>query len=243
MQKRVDRSSKAIKESVLVIDDLRVVLIRKRIKNLHLYVKPPDGRIVVTAPLRMPEHVIRDLITSKSRWIHKHKKRMAHQQVLDRRLYQTGEMLSLWGVQLQLQVQHDGRRKACNQIGDQVILTAPSDSTYKDREAIIIEWYRSELKAALQKLIPEWEVRTGLHCSSWHTQNMKTRWGSCNIKSSRLRFNVQLAKYPPSCLEYVIVHELMHLHERYHNERFWSLVARYIPDWKTRRAFLNGRRS
>jgi predicted metal-dependent hydrolase len=122
-----------------------------------------------------------------------------------------------------------------------IILTVQEDSTAAKRGNLVREWYRELLKTKIAQSMPEWECKTGLRSSGWQTRYMKTRWGTCNTKTGKIWLNVRLAEKPPECLEYVILHELAHLVERTHNERFVSFMDAHMPEWRRIKAELNGR--
>lgn len=213
---------------------------RKRIKNLHLYVKPPDGHVLVTAPLSMSDATIERFVRTKADWLQKHVARCQSRPRPEKLAYQTGETLMVWGRPYALLVRHGGRASVALS-GTTAVLTVRPASAAGQREKIVREWYRGMLKAEIERRMPAWETATGLRAKSWQTKAMSTRWGTCNPKTGKLWFNVHLAEKPPECLEYIIVHELLHLIERKHNARFYGLMDTYMPGWKTVRALLNGK--
>lgn len=148
------------------------------------------------------------------------------------RQYLPGEDLYIWGKRYTLAWQEWGNQNSFVLDDDKAVLCMRSGSTVKQREAYIREQYRAMLKEETARLLPEWEARTGLHCSSWHTKYMKTRWGTCNTAKKRLWFNVQLAEKPLECLEYVILHELAHTKIGNHGKEFAALMDRYMPEWR-----------
>ncbi|HHX36543.1 MAG TPA: M48 family metallopeptidase [Clostridiaceae bacterium] len=225
---------------LLVVDNVEVNVSKKSIKHLHLYVKPPDGRVEVSAPHRIPQNEIEDFIKSKMNWIRKHQNRFAKLSQPQVHKYITGERLDIWGDPYVLEVRYSNKGNFMQICDNRIILTVREKSTTKQRGRYVKEWYRSILKHEIEKLLPRWEQTTGLRSSSWQIKDMKTRWGTCNIETEKLWFNLQLAKKPLICLEYVILHELIHLIERYHNHRFASLMDRYMPNWREVKQILNG---
>ena len=221
----------------LNIEGIPVEVRKKRIKNLHLYVKPPDGRALVTAPLSMSDAAIERFVRTKAAWLTKHVAKYEGRPPLAAMEYKTGETLVLWGRKYRLLVRHGGRGTVAL-AGDAVVLTARSASTAVQREKLIREWYREQLKTEIARRLPAWETATGLHASSWQTKAMTTRWGTCNPKIAKLWFNVHLAEKQPECLDYIIVHELTHLVERKHNVRFYALLDQYMPGWRDVKARL-----
>lgn len=222
----------------LVVSGIPVEVNKKNIKNMCLYVKPPDGRVVVSAPLEMKNETIERFVRTKINWIKKQKLRFENQPRQSKREYVTGETFYLWGKQYYLQIKY-GKRSSLKISGDKAIFTVRKNSTPLQREKYIREWYRKQLKKEITALLPKWEKKTGLKCESWQTKYMTTRWGSCKIKKRKIWINLQLAKKPPECLEYIILHELIHFIERYHNERFRSLLTKYMPMWREFKSLLN----
>ncbi len=215
---------------------------RKKIKNLHLYVKPPKGEVLVTAPVRCPNYVIQNFLNEKEGWIVKNVERFRNTPVEPDPEYVTGETHPLWGELYTLQVTEGKRGSVSADPETRTIrLVARTDSTKEDREKQMIEFYRSELKERTDILLPQWEQYTGLKSSSWISRNMKSRWGTCNVKTRRITLNVQLAKHPVECLEYVILHELCHIRVPNHGPEFKALEDRYMPEWRQVRKVLNGR--
>ena len=210
---------------------------RKRIKNLHLYVKPPDGRVLVTAPLSMSDETIARFVRTKAEWLIKHVARCQSRPRPAKPVYQTGETLMVWGRPYNLLVRHGGRA-AMALSGDTAVLTVRRNSTVAGRETFVREWYRGLLKAEIARRLPAWEAATGLRAGSFQTKAMTTRWGTCNPKTGKLWFNVHLAEKPPECLDYIILHELLHLAERKHNAHFYALLDRYMPEWRDVKALL-----
>jgi predicted metal-dependent hydrolase len=223
----------------ITIDGIPVDVTKKAIKNLHLYVKPPDGHVTVSAPRGMSDEAIQQFVRSKIDWIKSHREKFDHQPPKGQREYVSGETLSVWGKHLFLQVEYGTGKNTLILLGDRAILTVRQDSTTAQRGAFVNEWYRGLLKAEIARRLPRWENNTGLHCDGWQTKYMTTRWGTCNTKKKKIWLNLQLAKKTPVCLEYVILHELLHLAERSHNARFVGLMDQYMPYWRDVKKELN----
>ena len=221
------------------IGDLPVEIVKKKIKNLHLAVLPPDGRVRVSAPETLSDEAIILFTKTKIGWIRKQQEKFQHQPRQTERQYVSGETLYVWGKQYFLQVDYSYRGNALALSGDKALLTVRKESTAKQREAFVNEWYRGLLKEQIEKYLPLWEQRTGLHCSTWQTKYMTTRWGTCNTKSGKIWLNLQLAKKPPECLEYVILHELTHLKIRNHGNDFVACMDVHMPYWREIRKKLN----
>lgn len=212
---------------------------RKNIKNLHLSVLPPNGKVRVSAPLHLSDGSISIFVRTKLSWIKKQQEKFNKQPRQSERQYVSGETLYVFGKQYFLHVEYSYKGNSLVLSGDTAILTVRQESTVKQRENYVNEWYRELLKERISLYLPKWENATGLYCDSWHTKYMTTRWGTCNTEKKRLWFNLQLAKKPLDCLEYVILHELAHLHERTHNKDFVALLDSYMPNWREIKCKLN----
>jgi len=221
------------------LSGIPIEVCKKNIKNMHLYVKPPNGRVTVSAPLSMNDKAIERFVRTKSSWIKKQIAKFDNQLRQSEREYVSGETFYVWGRQYYLHVEYSNKNSLALS-GDKALLTVRKESTAEQRENYVREWYRVKLKAEIVNLLPKWEQVTGLKPTGWQTKYMTTRWGTCNPKSGKIWLNLQLAKKTPECLEYVILHELIHLVEKAHNERFISLMDKYMPMWREVKATLNG---
>lgn len=224
---------------MLNISSISIEICKKNIKNMHLYVKPPNGNVTVSAPLSMSDKAIERFIRTKISWIKNQIAKFDNQPRQSEREYVSGETLYVWGKQYYLQTEH-GKTPSLKLSGDKAILTVRKESTPKQRENFVREWYRELLKAEIVQLLPKWEKITGLKASGWQTKYMTTQWGTCNTKTGKIWLNLQLAKKSPECLEYVILHELIHLVEKKHNEHFIFLMDKYMPMWREVKMSLNG---
>lgn len=224
---------------MLNISGIPIEVCKKDIKNMHLYVKPPNGNVTVSAPLSMSDEAIERFVRTKVSWIKKQVGKFDNQPRQSEREYVSGETLYVWGKQYYLQTEN-GNKNSLVLFGDKAVLTVRKESTAEQRENFIREWYRELLKAEIARLLPKWEKITGLKATNWQTKYMTTRWGTCNTKTGKIWLNLQLAKKTPVCLEYVILHELVHLVEKSHNERFVSLMDKYMPMWREVKTTLNG---
>jgi predicted metal-dependent hydrolase len=223
----------------LNISDIPIEIYKKSIKNMHLYVKPPDGSVTVSAPLSMSDTAIERFVRTKISWIKRQIGKFDNQPRQSEREYVSGETLYVWGKQYYVQTEY-GNKNSLVLSGDRAILTVRKESTAKQRDNFVREWYRELLKTEITRVLPKWEEKTDLKASSWQTKYMTTRWGTCNQKTGKIWLNLQLAKKTPECLEYVILHELVHLVEKNHNERFISLMDKYMPMWREVKVTLNG---
>ena len=224
---------------MLNIAGIPIEVCKKEIKNMHLYVKPPNGNVMVSAPLTMSDEAIERFVRTKASWIKKQIAKFDNQPRQSEREYVSGETLYVWGKQYYLQTEF-GNKNSLVLSGDKAVLTVRKESTAEQRENFVRQWYRELLKTEIARLLPKWEKTTGLKATGWQTKYMTTRWGTCNMKTGKIWLNLQLAKKTPECLEYVILHELVHLVEKTHNERFVSLMDKYMPMWREVKATLNG---
>lgn len=224
---------------LLYISGIPIEVCKKSIKNMHLYVKPPNGYVTVSAPLSMSDEAIERFVRTKVSWIKKQIGKFDSQPRQSEREYVSGETLYVWGKHYYLTTEYSNKNSLVLS-GDKAVLTVRKESTTEQRENFVREWYRELLKTEIARLLPKWENTTGLKPSGWQTKYMTTRWGTCNTKTGKIWLNLQLAKKTPECLDYVILHELIHLVERHHNEQFVSLMDKYMPMWKEVKATLNG---
>ena len=221
------------------IADISVEIVKKKIKNMHLSVLPPDGKVRVSAPLSMSDDAVAMFVRTKLGWIRKQQAKFEAQPRQSEREYVSGETLYVWGRQYFLQVEYSYKGNALVLDGNKAILTVRKESTAKQREAFVNEWYRSLLKVEVEKYLPKWEQITGLHCSSWQSKYMTTKWGTCNTSTRKIWLNLQLAKKPIECLEYVILHELAHLKVKNHSADFVAILDQYMPYWRELKKQLN----
>ena len=223
----------------IVISNIPVEIIRKNIKNMHLSVLPPDGRVRVSAPTQLTDEAITMFVRAKLGWIKKQQEKFQQQPRQSERQYVSGETLYVWGKQYFLQVEYSYKGNAFTLSGDTAILTVRKESSPKQRESFVNEWYRNLLKQEVAKYLPKWEKTTGLYCSSWQSKYMTTKWGTCNPTSKKIWLNLQLAKKPIECLEYVILHELAHLKVHNHGPEFTAILDQYMPYWREHKRRLN----
>lgn len=222
------------------IDGLQIELIRKNIRTLRLTVYAPDGKVRVAAPLRMAASTIEEFVVARRVWILKHQAKFAARERPVTLAYVSGETHFFQGQAYQLQVHEaKGRPRVAIRDGQFLELYIPEDTSQEQRESVLTAWYRARLKEQLPPLLAKWEPVVGKQTAAWGVKQMKTRWGTCNIQAKRIWLNLELIKRPPLCLEYVVVHELVHLHERYHNARFWGFMDQFMPDWRIYKAELS----
>ncbi len=224
---------------IIEVSGIPVNVIKKNIKNMHLYVKPPDGHVEVSAPATLSDESIQLFLRTKIGWIRAKQAAFEAQPRQTERQFVSGESLFVWGKRYYLHVKYSNRGNSLVLNGDDAILTVREESTAKQREAWVNEWYRGLLKEQIERLLPKWIKRTSLEPSSWQTKYMTTRWGTCNTQTGKIWFNLQLAKKPVECLEYVILHELAHLKVRNHGPEFIAIMDEHMPYWRETRKRLN----
>ncbi|MBK1811552.1 M48 family metallopeptidase [Clostridium sp. YIM B02505] len=221
------------------ISGISIEVQKKDIKNLHLYVKPPNGNVIVSAPLEMSNAAIEVFIRTKLGWIRNQITKYENQARFSERQYVSGETIYIWGKQYYLIFKPSTKNNSFEIQGNKVILSMKAESTVKQREGYVREQFRSILKKEIETFLPKWEQITNLNCECWQTKYMTTRWGTCNNIKKKLWFNLQLVQKPIECLEYVILHELAHLKEKTHGEGFIAIMDNYMPHWREVRKLLN----
>lgn len=219
--------------SQLTINDLTVEIIRKKIKNLHLGVYPPLGRIRVAAPLLVSDEAIRLAVIGKIGWIRKQQAKFNAQPRQSKRELVNGESHYFMGQRYRLRVIEQNRAARVEIRNKALIdLHVRPGSTTESRDKVMHDWYRAELKALIPPLLEKWQPLMGVSVNAWGIKQMKTRWGTCNPSTQRIWLNLELAKKAPHCLEFVLVHELNHLLERHHNDNFTALMDKFLPHWR-----------
>ncbi len=221
------------------IGSLSLQLNRKPIKNLHISVLPPDGRIRVSVPEQMTDTAVRMAVISRIPWIKKQQRDFAAQPRQSDREMVSGECHYYWGKRLRLNVIQRAGRHEIKVFGGKIHLFVSPGTSVENRSLVLTAFYRAQLKARVEKLIGEWQQRMDVEVADWRVKQMKTKWGSCNSAAKRIWLNLELAKKPPECLDYILVHELVHLLERKHNQRFRAHMDKFMPNWRERRALLN----
>jgi len=222
------------------VGGLVVNVVRKNIKNLHLAVYPPNGRIRVAAPMRVNDEAVRLAVVSRMAWIHRQQKKLVGQDRQSPREYISRESHYFLGRRYLLNVIYkDGAPRVSINGKPSIELFIRKGTTRLKREKILDDWYRKELKGMIPGLIEKWQQIMSLHVAAWGVKKMKTRWGTCNTRAHRIWINLELAKKPVQCLEYIVVHEMVHLLERKHNERFVAHMDKLLPQWRSLRNRLN----
>jgi hypothetical protein len=225
---------------MIKIGDIEALVIRKPIKNLNLSVLPPLGRVRVSAPISIKDEVIRTLLVTRLTWIRKQQMKFQSQARQTPRDYVSGESHYYWGKRYRLDVVYEDRPSGVSIKGNERILLSVLPNTNRNkREDIMLRWYRDELRKVAKELIEKWQDSIGVSLNEWGIKRMKTRWGTCNQKDGRIWINLELVKKPEYCLEFIIVHELTHLLERKHNDRFKGYLDHFMPRWRQYKEELN----
>lgn len=218
----------------VTIENIDIELIRKNIKNIHLSVHPPDGRVRLSVPKRMDDEAVRLFVISKLSWINKHKKKYSLQERQAEIEFLSGESHYFLGSRYILNIiETTGKQRVQLRDDKYIDLYVRENSTKEKREKIMLEWYRQKLKMLIPGYIEKWENIIGVRVNDWGVKLMKTRWGTCNIRDKRIWINLELAKKNVTCLEYIVVHEMVHLLERYHNDVFKGYMSEFLPNWKS----------
>ena len=221
------------------LGNIKIDVEQKDIKNIHLSVYPPNGKVKIAAPERMELDTIRVFAISKLQWIKKQQKVFINQPRETPREYLSKESHYFQGKRYLLDViEHNDIPKVVLKHSKIELYIKPNTTTEKKKE-ILNQWYRTELKKKIPGLIEKWENKIGVQSNEFGIKKMRTKWGTCNIEAKRIWLNLELAKKPVECLEYIVVHELVHLLERSHNERFVKLMNEFMPKWRFYRDELN----
>ena len=224
----------------IVVGGVPVEVVRKRIKNLHLGVYPPEGRVRVAAPLVLSEDAVRLAVVARLAWIKQQRAKFVAQERQSEREYVSGECHFYKGRRYRLNlIERRGRTKVSLRGSEFIDLTVKPGTDRVGRESALQKWYRKELGAEAAPLVEKWAQRLNLAVPAFGIKRMKTKWGSCSTKSRRVWLNLELIKKPPACLEYIVVHELVHLLERHHNNAFIAQMDRLLPGWRSTRQELN----
>lgn len=224
----------------IIVSNLTVDVIRKDIKNMHLAVYPPTGRVRISAPLRVNDDAIRLFAISKLGWIKRHQRKFENQERISPREYKERESHYFQGKRYLLRIKETDGAGFIDLKGKTYLdLYVRKNASFINKQRVVNEWYRTRLKAMLPELVKTWEIKIGVKVESFGIKRMKTKWGSCNINKKRIWLNLELAKKPIHCLEFVLVHEIVHLLERNHNDRFKRLMDTYFPNWKQVKEELN----
>ena len=223
----------------LQLGDIAADVVLKDIKNIHLSVNPPTGRVRISAPSRMSLDTIRVFAISKLDWIRQQQRKLREQERETPREYLDRESHHVWGKRYLLKVIEGAWAPAVELTHRQMHLRVRPNMSDEKKQAIVEEWYRVQLKQAVPELIAKWEPLLRVNVQRFFVQKMKTKWGSCNPAAKSIRLNTDLARKPRECLEYIVVHEMIHLLEPTHNNRFMTMMEQFMPNWRFFRTELN----
>lgn len=223
----------------LRLGDIALDVVLKDIKNIHLSVHPPTGRVRISAPSRMKLDTIRVFAISKLDWIRRQQRKLREQERETPREYLDRESHYVWGKRYLLSVTERDLVPSLALKHSRMILTVRAGTDVAAKEAIVALWYREQIKAVALDLIAKWAPLLGVSVGRVFVQQMKTKWGSCNPRARSIRLNTELAKKPRECVEYIVVHEMVHLLEPTHNARFVALMDQFMPTWQFCRQKLN----
>lgn len=222
------------------VGELNIDVVRKNIKNLHLAVYPPDGRVRIATPLNINDEAVRLFAISKLSWIKKHQANFNAQERQSKREFVSGESHYFQGKRYLLNViYHQGNSCVKVRNNTYIDLYVKEGSSEIQRKNAIASWYRKQLKKDIPQLIAKWEQIMNVQVDDWGVKQMKTKWGTCNTQAKRIWLNLELAKKAKHCLEYIVVHEMVHLLERSHGERFVALMNKFMPNWRFYKDELN----
>lgn len=224
----------------ITINDITIDVVRKDIKNMHLAVYPPKGRVRIAAPLNVNDDAIRLFAISKLGWIKRQQRNFIKQERISPREFKERESHYFLGKRYLLRIQETtGSGYVDLKSNTYLDLYSPKDAPPEIRRRLLNKWYRKQMKALVPDLLKHWEEKTSIKTTYLGIKIMKTKWGSCNIEEKRIWLNLELIKKPSQCMEYILVHELVHLKERHHNYRFRELMDFYLPNWKQLKDELN----
>lgn len=222
-----------------MVDDIDVQIVRKKIKNMHLRVSSHEGHVRVAVPMHVSDEVVRRTVVDRMFWIRQQQLRLAslpaplpRAMISGERHYFLGELYSL------VVIERQAKPEVVMGANAELLLYVRPDSDVEKRVALLDAWYRQQIKALVPGLIEKWQPVVGVEVDAWAIKKMKTRWGTCNIPASRIWLNLELMKKPIECVEYVLVHEMVHLLERYHNKNFRNHMDRFMPQWRVQDALL-----
>lgn len=224
----------------LSVRGIDIDVVYKNIKNLHIGVYPPMGRVRVAAPRHLDDDQVRLAVVHRLGWIRRQREQLRSADRQTAREMVTGESHYVWGTRRRLKVVERPGGSHIEVDGSRLILYAPAGRSVESRRKVLDAWYREQLRQAIPELVTKWERRMKVSVPGWHIRRMKTKWGTCNRETRHITLNVELAKQHPDCLEYIVAHEMAHYVERNHGERFTNLMDELMPDWRSRRDLLNG---
>lgn len=226
----------------IALDGNNIQVTRKRIKTIRLKVNSATKEVRVSCPHRVSEQELLSFIKSKMSWIEKHLSRnVAVKTNPEKMKYRDGDSIFFKGEEFKLVLNEKAKKTTVSITGNEVVIHSKIKLELKQKEKAVQAFYRQYLKEEIPKLILKWEPIMGVSVSEFGVKRMKTRWGTCNIRTRKIWLSLTLAEKSPELLEYVVVHEMVHLHERLHNQRFKNFMTLYLPNWRELQNQLNGR--
>lgn len=223
----------------IVVGGIDIQVAKKNIKNMYIRVLPPDGIVHIAVPEDTSDDALRMFAVSRIAWVKKQKQKFRDQARQTKRQYVSGESYYVWGRRYRLEIVYSSIRNDVRISGNKLVLQVRKDSTDAQRENTLNEWYRDQLKLVVPSVLEKCEKIVGVRAAEWHVKNMRTKWGSCIPEHKRIWLNLQLAKKSPECLEYVIIHELVHMLERNHSDNFKKYMDKFYPNWLSVKDGLN----
>lgn len=235
--------NKPAKQLEILLGDIPVKIIRKQVKNINLRVYPSKKSVQISAPWHLKTEFIIRFAENKEGWIRNHLSNYREPLHVEPPKFESGEIHRYQGCEYELCIVEHSAPPAVHLIPEerQLRLYVRTGSSRDKKASVLKEWYRDRLKEQIPKLIEKWESPMGVSVEEFGVKQMKTRWGSCNVRACRIWLNLELAKKSPACLESVVVHEMVHLLERRHNKRFYALMDRFLPEWREIDKELQGR--
>jgi predicted metal-dependent hydrolase len=229
---------KKISAKTFKLGDIPVIVEYKNIKNLRMTIYPPDGKVSISAPNNTAWEFIQSFAASKIPWIEKHREKFRRHSMVKTR-FQNHEVHYVWGLAYRLElVEQQGHPKIALEEGVLRLYTRP-DASKEQKQKLLDTWYRDLLRKAAPRFIQKWEPVIGVTVKGIFLRKMKSHWGSCNCQKQTIRLNTELTKKTPECLEYVLVHEMIHILEPSHNRNFYRLMNKHLPAWKLIRKKMN----
>ena len=217
--------------TIIKLENIEAEVVHKNIRNIHLRVLPPDGKVRISAPLRTKNETIYKFACSKLNWISIQKIRIRKSKY-ESFQYINHETHFFRGRQYQLKVKETNKSPVVQLLNNEIVLQVPDGADMEKRRSVLQDWYHRQLEVVIPPLITKWESILNVSVKCFSIRSMKTRWGSCTPKTRSIRFNLELIKMDPECLEYIVVHELVHLLEASHNSKFKTLMDRFYPKWR-----------
>lgn len=221
------------------LGEILIRVTKKEVKNVHLSVHPPEGRVTLTVPTTTRLDVARAYAISRLGWIRQQQEQLRNQAREAPRKFVERESHSIWGRRYLMTIKHADAKPSVTLDHKRITLTVRPGANATNRAKVLHEWHKSLLHQVVPTIIRKWQPKLKVHVASYFLQRMKTKWGSCNHRESNIRLNTELVKKPKDLLEYVIVHEMVHLIEPTHSVRFVELLGKHFPVWRESRAELN----